>query len=93
MGAKLPPITCQGYDKHEFSRGQATGYYDRLDRWRSAQDELIETPPQEVQSDMLDLMGEAKDNSRDLHTAILIKKEERKEMLRRQRAAKREAAQ
>ncbi len=38
-------------------------------------------------------MGEAKDNSRDLHTAILIKKEERKEMLRRQRAAKREAAQ
>jgi len=42
---------------------------------------------------MLHLMGEAKDNSRDLYTAILIKKEERKEMLHRQRAAKREAAQ
>jgi len=42
---------------------------------------------------MLDLMGEAKDNSRNLYTKILIKKEERKEMLRRQRAAKREAVQ
>jgi hypothetical protein len=42
---------------------------------------------------MLDLMGEAKDNSRDLYTEIQIKKGERKEMLRRQRAAKREAAQ
>lgn len=93
MGAKLPPITCQGYDKHEFSRGQATGYYDRLGRWRPTQDELIETPPQEVQSDMLDLMGEAKENSRDLYIANLIKKEERKEMLHRQRSAKREAAQ
>ena len=89
MGAKLPPITCQGYDKHEFSRGQATGYYDRLGRWRSAQDELIETPPQEVQSNMLDLMSEAKDNSRDLYTEILIKKEERKEMLRCQRDRRR----
>jgi hypothetical protein len=91
MGAKLPPITCQGYEKHEFSRGQATGYYDRLSRWRSPQDELIETPPQEVQSDMLDLMSEAKDNSRDLYTEIQIKKEERKEMLRRQRVTKRKA--
>jgi hypothetical protein len=73
--------------------GSATGYYDRLSRWRSAQDELIETPPQEVQSNMLDLMSEAKDNSRDLYTEIQIKKKERKEMLRRQRATKREAAQ
>ena len=85
---KLPPITCQGFAQHEFSRGKATGYYDRAGRWHSTQEELIETPPQEIQSDMLGLLGEAKENSRELYEEVRSKKAARREGLRQQRAGR-----